>query len=97
MNYIVLMLSKAEMILISKSLSRSSFLKDDLVFDKCRLFMDEIKRFYEILVAEICPIMIEACKNVLEFTNINHKIENEDCIKSLLLQLKRRADVSFSM
>ena len=99
LNYSVLIISKVEMILIAKHLIQysNSSVKDDSAFEKCRAFMDEVKGFYSILVAEICPIMIEVCKNVLEFTNLDHKIENNDAIQTILMQLKRRADVSFSM
>lgn len=95
--YVIAIVSKAEMVLIAKNLSKNHFLKDDTVFEKCRLLMDEVKGFYAILVAEICPIMIDVCKNILEFIKIDHKIEDIDAIKTIIMQLKRRSDVSFSM
>lgn len=95
--YVITIISKAEMVLIAKNLSKNHFLKDDAIFEKCRLLMNEVKGFYTILVAEICPVMIDVCKNILEFTKIDHKIENIDSIKTIMMQLKRRSDVSFSV
>lgn len=86
------------MVLIAKYLTKNSFSsKDGAAFEKCRSFMDEVKGFYATLVAEICPIMISVCKNIIEFKNLDYKIEDIDCIKTLLMQLKRRADASFSL
>lgn len=95
--YVIKIVSKAEMVLIAKSLSRNHFLKDETIFEKCRLLMDEVKGFYTILVAEICPVMIDVCKNILEFIKIDHKIEDIDSIKTIMMQLKRRSDVSLSV
>ena len=39
--------------------------------------------------------MIEVCKNILDLTNIDSKIDDMDTIKTILMQLKRRADASF--
>lgn len=99
LNYTVLIVSKAQMILIAKYFSKNtnSPNKEDILFETCRAFMDEIKRFYSILVTELCPLMIEVCRSVLEFTNIDHKIEDVEFMKSLLTQMKRRSDVTFSM
>lgn len=85
------------MVLIAKNLTKNSSIKDDASFDRCRSFMDEVKGFYSTLVAELCPVMIEVCKNILEFMNLDYKIEDIDAIKTLLMQLKRRADASFSL
>ena len=85
------------MVIIAKYLTRNSYIKDEIAFDKCRSFMDDIKGFFAILVAEICPIMIEVCKNILDMTNIDSKIDDMDTIKTIMMQLKRRADASFSM
>lgn len=97
LNYTALILSKAEMVIIAKYLTINSNMKDEVTFDKCRSFMDGVKEFFAILVAEICPIMIEVCKNILDLTNIDSKIDDMDTIKTILMQLKRRADASFSM
>lgn len=85
------------MVLIAKHLSKNRFLKDASTFEKCRLLMDEVKGFYSILVAEICPLMIEVCKNILEFVQLDHKIQDIDSIRTIIMQLKRRSDVSFSV
>lgn len=90
-------ISKTEMVLIAKKLSKNHFLKDETDFEKCRLFLDEVKEFYSILIAEICPKMIDICKNVLEFINLDFKIEDIDSIKTIMMQLKHRSDASFSM
>ena len=97
LNYTVLILSKAEMVIIAKYLTRNTSSKDEFAFDKCRSFMDDIKGFFSVFVAEICPIMIEVCRNILDLTNIDSKIEDMDTIKTIMMQLKRRADASFSM
>lgn len=96
-NYTVMILSKAQMVLIAKSLSQKDTSHDDSVADMCRSFMDEVKGFYSILIAELCPVMIEVSKNILEFKNIDSAVEDIDSIKTIFMQLKRRADVSFSM
>lgn len=84
------------MVIVAKYLTRNSS-KDEIAFDKCRAFMDDIRGFFIILVAEICPIMIEVCRNILDLTNIDSKIEDMDTVKTIMMQLKRRADASFSM
>lgn len=85
------------MVIVAKYLTRNSASKDEIAFDKCRSFMDDIRGFFAILVSEICPIMIEVCRNVLDLTNIDSKIEDMDTIKTIMMQLKRRVDASFSM
>jgi hypothetical protein len=95
--YVIKIVTKAEMALIAKYLSKNHFLKDDSTIEKCRLLMDEVNGFYAILVAEICPVMIDVCKNILEFIKIDHKIEDIDSIKTIMMQLKCRFDVSLSM
>ena len=85
------------MVLIAKNLSKNRFLKDEAIFEECRMLMDEIKGFYSILVAETCPIMIDVCKNIFEFIKIDHKIDDIDSIKTILMQLKRRSDVSLTL
>jgi hypothetical protein len=95
--YTIKIISRAEMVLIAKKLSKNHSLKDETDFEKCRLFLDEVKGFYAILVAEICPAMIEVCKNILEFINLDFKIEDLDSIKTIMMQLKNRSDASFSM
>lgn len=94
-----MIVSKAQMILIAKYFSKNPHTPSPnaVLFETCRAFMDEIKGSYSILVAELCPLMMEVCKSVLEFTNIDHKIEDVEFIKSLLTQLKQRSDVTFSM
>lgn len=96
-SYSVLILSKVEMVIVSKYLSRNSSLNEEIILENCRSFMADIKGFFAVLVAEICPIMIEVSKNILDFTNIDSKIEDLDCIKTIMMQLKRRADASISM
>lgn len=95
--YVITIISKVEMVSVAKILSKNHFLKDEAIFEKCRWLMDEVKGFYTILVAEICPVMIDVCRNVLEFTKIDHKIEDIDSIKTIMMQLKRRSDASLSV
>ena len=85
------------MILVAKHLTKNSSSKDDVAFEQCRSFMDEVKGFYATLIAEMCPLMIEVCKNILQFTNLDFKIDDTDTIKTVLMQLKQRSDASFSL
>lgn len=96
LNYTVMILSKAQMIIIAKNLSQKD-ISQDVVFDICRSFMEEVTGFYSILIAELCPVMIEVGKNILEFTNLDFPVDDFDSIKTIFMQLKRRADASFSM
>lgn len=92
-----MILSKAQMILIAKTLSKNEKIQDNSIFDNCRTFMEEVKQFYSVLIGDICPAMIEVSRNILEFTNLDFPVNDIDSIKCILMQLKRRADATFSM
>jgi hypothetical protein len=97
LSHFALIMSKAQMVIIAKYLSKNQQKNEDDCFDKCRMFMDETKSLLSILISEVCPIMVEVSKNVLEFTSLDTKIEEKDCFNAIFMQLKRRADVSINM
>lgn len=85
------------MVLISKELYRASNNANDVVYENCRIFMNEIKGLYALLTAEICSSMVDVCNDVLDLTSIDASIEDIDSIKIIFMKLKRRFDSSISM